>query len=138
MAAVPKLGFIGNLLNLEMRQGATFGPYRVQLKRPVVPATDPPTYEPFDLTGWGLRGQTKKDFKKPKLFDITFAIAPTATEGWFDMSATDEQTKLFKPGNKITDADSLYVWDCEMYKGDDVRPLYYGDVSVLREITLDT
>lgn len=125
--AAPVLGSIGEELDLLIRQGATFGPHTLSMKNP--------NNTPVDLTGVTFRGKIRKDSKSTISYPITFEVIDAAG-GVVRMSMTDEETAVIPAGPLLTHADSKYVWDAEMEDSlGSVIPLYYGKVSVFREIT---
>jgi len=128
MATVPTLGYIGEKLNLLIRQGATLGPH-------VVTARNPDT-TPVNLTGATIRGQIRKTALNPV---ITIALTVTMTDavnGVFEFGLTDEQTAALVAGETQGDPASKYVWDMEMEDSvGRVLPLFYGDVAIFREVT---
>lgn len=130
------LGSFGVPLDLKIRQGGTFGPYRFHLRTPVEPATDPVTYLPFSLVGCVIRAQLRKAFNKPKILDFTVTIIDAAG-GVFDLSVPELLTYTLQCDNDPESLKSRYAWDLEilMPDGVTVRPMYFGDVRVFREIT---
>lgn len=125
--AAPILGSIGEELDLLIRQGATFGPYTLTMRNPDT--------TPVDLTGMLFRGKIRKDSKSTVSYPITFTVLD-AVNGVVQMSISDEDTTSIPAGPNLSHADSKYVWDAEMEDSlGSVLPLYYGKVSVFREIT---
>ena len=128
MATAPVLGSIGDKIDLLIKQGSTYGPMVATIKNPDL--------TPVNLTSCLIRGQIRK-----KALDVAvvadFVVAITDEPGGvFEFSLTDEVTALItcdeikeKPGSK-------YVWDMELEDAlGRVIPLYYGDVTVFREVT---
>ena len=123
----PVLGHIGEEMDLLIRQGATFGPH-------ILTMTNPDS-SPVNLTGITFRGTIRKDAKSTVAHLITFEVI-NAVGGVVKMSMTDEETSLITAGPALSHADSKYVWDAEMQDAlGSVIPLYYGKVSVFREVT---
>ena len=128
MAANPKIGWLGEPLDLEIRQGATFGPHNAAMVNP--------DNSPVDLTGCVIRGQIRRTALTTT---VTASLSCTITDpagGLYTLSMTDEVTAAIPAGESITDPKSKYVWDLELEDSQGrVIPLYYGNVSVLREST---
>ncbi len=122
------LGYIGDKVDLLVRQGATFGPMRVELTNP--DAT------PVNLTGCTVRGQLRK---KALSADVVaqFEVAVIDPQGGvFTFGFTDEVTAGIPAGESVKALESAYVWDMEVLDSTGrVNPLYYGDVKVFREVT---
>lgn len=122
------LGYIGERLDLLIRQGATFGPFECSMLNP--------DETPVDLTGCVLQGHIRK-----KALDNTVvtSLAITITEpvnGRYVFGLSGEATSLIVAGESIKDPVSKYVWDMELIDANlRVIPVYYGDVSVFREVT---
>ena len=144
MSTVPQVGYIGEQLDLLVRQGATFGPLRFQMKSPdgsVLPeAADPPipeaSWQPVNLTGCTIRGQIRK---KPSDVDpvATFTVDITAPlEGRYQIGLSAAQTAAIDTGATLAAPGSAFVWDLELEDSlGRVIPLYFGDVRVFREVT---
>lgn len=122
------LGYIGERLDLLIRQGATFGPFDVTLANP--------DKTPLDLTGATLRAHVRK---KALDINVVITLQVELTEpalGKFKFGLTDEFTAGITAGESIKDPASVYVWDMEMEDSlGRVTPLYYGEVKVFREVT---
>lgn len=122
------LGYIGERLDLLIRQGATFGPFDVTLANP--------DKTPVDLTGATMRAHVRR-----KALDANVVIALQVgvmqpTLGHFQFGLSDEVTATIAAGESVKDPASHYVWDMEMEDSlGRVIPLYYGDVKVFREVT---
>lgn len=126
--ATNTLGTYGEELNLDIRQGATFGPH-------VFTMTDP-AGDPIDLTGCTITAKMKK---KPGDLDTTavnFTIELfNPTGGQFRLSMSASTTSAQKAGDRIDSSDSKYVWDMEMTDSAGiVTPLYYGVVRIFRNV----
>lgn len=125
--AAPVLGSIGEEMDLLIRQGSTFGPHTLTMKNP--------DNSPVDLTGMTFRGVIRKEAKSATNYPITFEII-SAAAGTVRMYMTDEQTAVIPAGPTLTHADSKYVWDAELEDSlGSVLPLYYGKVTIFREVT---
>jgi hypothetical protein len=122
------LGYIGEKLDLLVKQGSTLGPFRVTLLN--VDQT------PVNLTDCTVRGHVRK---KALSADITALFAVSITEaatGKFEFGLPDEITAAIPAGETLKDPLSLYVWDMELEDAlGRVMPLYYGDCKVFREVT---
>lgn len=125
--ATQSIGSFGSKLNLNIRQGATFSS--------TVTLANPDT-TPVDLTGATVRGQIRQkalDVTVVATFDVTVT---DAVNGEFEFGLTDEVTAAIAAGEQPTEETSLYVWDIEMEdSAGRVIPLFYGIVTVLREVT---
>lgn len=114
-------------MDLLIRQGATFGPHILTMKNP-----DNST---VDLTGMTFRGSIRRDVKSTTKYDLVFEITD-AVGGVVKISMTGAATALIPAGPTLTHQDSKYVWDAEVEDSlGGVTALYYGKVSVFREIT---
>lgn len=129
----PTLGSFGTKLALNIRQGATFGPYLIEVEQ------DDGT--PVNLTGSTFRGQIrKKALDTAKTCDITMtverAVGAVGAPALVKMLITDEVTAAIPAGEQPSEAASLYVWDAEWEDSlGQVIPFAYGPVVVLREVT---
>ena len=121
------IGKIGEKLDLNIRQGATFGPVIATMR--LVDGT------PYDLTGATIRGQLRKSRTAAEKIDLDCIItAPLLGEYTFGL--TDEVTATMTAGDSPGDDESKYLWDLELSHPDGtVTALYYGTVKVLRRIT---
>lgn len=122
------LGYIGERLDLLIRQGATFGPFDVTLANP--------DKTPVDLSGATVRAHVRR---KALDADVVIALEVQViqpTLGHFQFGLSDEITASVPAGESVKDPSSHYVWDMEMEDTlGRVIPLYYGDVKVFREVT---
>lgn len=125
---MPSLGNIGEKLDLKIRQGATLGPFKATMLLA--------SGEPFDLTGATIRGQIRRRALSEEVTaDIQVEI-PAPLLGEYQFGLDDETTAGMEAGEALADSESLYVWDLELELSDGtVKPLYYGKVSVFREVT---
>lgn len=123
-----QLGFVGEKIDLLIKQGSTFGPYHVELTNPDL--------TPVNLTGAVIRSKIKKaqtDVTEVEQLNIVVTDAPN---GKFSFGLTDAETALMVAGSSIKDPLSLYKWDMELQDSiGNVIPLYYGDCRVFGEIT---
>lgn len=122
------LGYIGEKLDLLVKQGATLGPFKVTLTNPDA--------APIDLTGATVRGHIRKKALDTTLAATLVVSVTEAANGKFEFGLPDEVTATIQAGETIKDAASLYVWDMELEDASGrVTPLYYGDCKVFREVT---
>lgn len=126
---VLEAGNIGEKFNLTIRQGATFGPLLFAM-------TDADNV-PIDLTGAVIRGQIRKNVNDVTPTATLVCAITDAPNGKYEVSLSAAVTAAIKCGKDLTSVDSKYVWDLELLGSDGVTviPLYYGTVSVFREIT---
>ena len=125
--ATPVIGTIGDKVDLLIRQGATFGPYTVEL------AT---SSGPIDLTGCLIKGSIRKqpsDVSPVTTIDIN-VVEPLL--GKFTYGLTADKTTAIPAGATLKDPEGKYFWDLEItWVGGSIKALFYGDVTVFREIT---
>jgi len=127
MALAPVIGTIGDKVDLLIRQGATFGPYWIQIQDEdgVI----------IDLTGASVKASLRKDIgdaTPAAVFDINYS----PTQGKFSYALTSVQTTVLAAGKTIKDPVGKYFWDAEItWPDSSVAPVAYGDVTVFREIT---
>jgi hypothetical protein len=126
--AFPPIGSFGKQLDLNIRQGATFGPVTLTLKNPDNSAVN--------LTGSTVRGQIRK---RALDTDVVCAFGVTitdATGGVCTLNLTKEVTAAIQTAENPASPDSRYVYDVELLdSAGRVLPLLYGAVTVLREVT---
>lgn len=122
------IGFIGEELNLLIRQGATFGPFKLTMQNP--------NGTPVNLSDTTFRGQIRKT---PDALTIegsfSFVVTdPLAGKVEFEMDAVT--TAAIVAGMQATDPESAYVYDIEYVNEENrVLPLLYGQVQLFREVT---
>ena len=118
----------GERLDLRIRQGATFGPINATMNNPDGSAVD--------LTGCTVRGQIRKKALDTAIV-ATFDCAITnATAGQYTFGLTAAITAGITAGETVELNASQYVWDLELLDASNrVTALYYGGVTVLREVT---
>lgn len=128
MTVAQQIGNIGERLNLLIRQGATFGPYRCTMTNP--------DGSPVDLTGASIVGQIRKRASDATaVADLQVTMVDRAA-GVYEFGLSDETSAGITAGSDTTRPESLYVWDMELHDSlGRVIPLYYGDVRVFREVT---
>jgi hypothetical protein len=125
---MPTLGYIGERLDLLVKQGSTLGPFPVELKDSVGAA--------IDLTGCNIRGHIRRKALDTALVKSFNVVITDAAAGKFSFSLSDEETATIPAGEELKDRDSIYVWDMELEdSAGSVRPLYYGELKVFREVT---
>lgn len=130
----PTIGYFGERMDLRIRQGATFGPIQATMRDPVVlPAT---IGTPVDLTGCTIRGQIRR-----KALDVAIIASFTVTitnavNGQYEFGLSSTTTAGITAGETLDSSTSKYVWDLELVDATGrITPLYYGAVTVLREVT---
>ena len=122
------LGYIGEKLDLLIRQGATLGPFQGAMTNP--------DGTPVDLSGCVLRAQIRKKALDPAVVTPVTVTITDPLSGQYVFGLSAELTAAIVAGESIKDPTSKYVWDMEMVDASgQVLPLYYGDVSVFREVT---
>lgn len=123
------IGSKGAQLDLLVRQGGTFGPYKLTLLNPDT--------SPINLTGATLQAQIKKTPSSLLGDTITASFSYIdRVSGRVNMEFSATDTATLSAGADETSADSQYVWDLEMVDSSSrVIPLLYGQVSVFREVT---
>lgn len=137
------LGTIGERMDLLIRQGATFGPFKFVMKAPsqgAVPQADGSYVEtdliPVDLTGCALRGQIRKTPSDATVVAELNVSITDPTGGTYQFDLSDTVTAAIVAGVDLSKRESSYVWDFELTDSSNrVIPLYYGEVRVFREVT---
>jgi hypothetical protein len=123
-----ELGWIGEEMNVTIRQGATVGPYHATMVNP--------DSSPVNLAGCTIVGEIRK-----KPHDSTIVLnwrvqITDAINGKYDFWLTDEDTTPLECGDTLNSSKSQYVHDIELHDAaGQVIPLYYGKVAVFREVT---
>ncbi len=127
-AAVPRIGYVGDRLDLDVRQGGTFGPYEIS-------ELDDDDL-PIDLTGCTIRGQIRKSLSSAAvLASFTCAIVDAAGGIW-NFGLTNLQTQALDAGPSSSHPDSRYVYDIELVDvAGRVHPRLYGTIFVTGEVT---
>jgi len=123
-----QVGFRGERLDLIARQGATLGPFVVNLTNP--------DNTPVNIAGCTIRGQVRKNaLDTTKVADFTIqAIDPSA--GKFSFEIPHSVTSGIPAGEFQRSPESLYYWDMELLDTTDkITPLYYGEYINFREVT---
>ncbi len=122
-----KIGFIGEEVNITIRQGAD---YEAQF------TLEDSNGVTIDLTG---RVYTAIMRKTPKSSAITASFVcelTNPTGGVFTMSMSNAVTATIPAGDTLDAQESQYVWEMEMLGADNkIYPVYYGKVSVFRQLT---
>lgn len=128
--ATPRIGYIGERLDLLIRQGADFGPMSATMVNP--------DQTLVDLTGCTIRGQIRKsglDATIVESFNTTI-LNQVTYRGQYKFWLTNAETAAIVAGETLADKASKYVWDLELLDSTGiVTALYYGDVLVQREVT---
>lgn len=120
MTTTPKmLGTLGDRLDLEMKQGKTFGPHTGTIKNP--------DGTPMDLTGCTLRASMRRNPNDATVFNFDVAVTDAA-EGEFTLGMSKTATATISPPK--------YEWDLELQDslGREL-PVCYGEVIVALEVT---
>lgn len=122
------LGYIGERLDLLVRQGATLGTFDATMQNPDGSAVN--------LIGATIRGQVRKKALDPTVVtDIDVTITDAAL-GKYSFGLSVAKTTIIAAGETLKEPASLYVWDLELVDATGrVIPLYYGNVTVFREVT---
>jgi hypothetical protein len=124
------LGSIGVKLDLLIKQGSTFGPHKFTLTNPDGTL--------LDLTGCIVRAHIRKKASDTAIVcaldtPVTVSVTPI---GEFNLGASKTVTGAITAGDTLKDPASKYVWDCDLEDSTGrSTPLYYGDVTVFREVT---
>ena len=123
-----KIDLLGDRLDLDMKQGCSWGPFSVTLTNDNGTAVD--------LTGCTIRGSIRKTrLSTTQIVALTVTSDYDAT-GTFSFSLTPAQTLLIEAGESLNSAASQYVWDLEMLdSAERVTSIYYGTIRVLAEVT---
>jgi len=125
---MPTIGDIGQNLDLDIRQGATFGPHLVTIRNPDT--------SPVNITGWMFRGQIRKTAADATIAASFVSEIVSALNGQFRFWISDEATAAIAAGDNIMSAQSQYVYDFEAQDAaGNVVPLFYGAARVFREVT---
>jgi hypothetical protein len=126
--ATPQIGMIGEELDLLIRQGATFGPFRLTLRNP--------DGTPVLLTDAVFRGQIRKLPSSPTIEgSFTFNIT-SPLDGQVEFEVDALTTSAIAAGLESEDPDSMYFYDMEYVNEENrVLPLLHGKVQLFREVT---
>lgn len=119
----------GAQVPLTLKQGATFGPVELRIKKADGTA--------YDLTNSTLRGQLrKKALDVDVIAAFAFAVTGVAT-GLATMTMSAVTTSAIPCGESPDDEASQYTYDVEMVDGVSgaVTALLRGAVTVVREVT---
>lgn len=123
-----QIGFIGEELDLLIRQGATFGPFRMTIKNP--------DGSPVNLQDAVFRGQIRK---APDSLTIEAAFQFMVTDpmqGKVEFEIDAVTTAAIVAGMTASSNESAYVYDIEyVNEANRVLPLLYGKVALFREVT---
>lgn len=122
------IGDYGQKLDLNIRQGGTFGPFAVTITNP--------DNTPVNLTGYTFRGQIRKKPKDTAIVAEFSCVITNPTAGIFTFTIPATITSTIPAGDTINSSDSKYIYDLEMVDNTSkVIPLIYGNAIVLREVT---
>lgn len=115
------IGGRGDKLDLNFRQGATFGPVSVHI--------------PANLSGCEVRASIRKSYNASTAFAVDCQIVD-AEGGKFTLGVAAAVTASMPCGPKPNDPSSIYVWDLEIeFTNGTVLPIFYGAVKVAPEAT---
>lgn len=122
------IGYVGEELNLLIRQGATFGPMLFAMKDE--------TATPIDLTGVTFRGQIRRTPSSDAVVaDVTCTVT-NAIGGEYQLEIAEVVTAAIPAADDPKGAENAFVWDLEMVDSlGRTTPLYYGSVTIFREVT---
>lgn len=125
----PIVGDFGQRIDLQIRQGATFGP--------VIVIVENPDTTPVNLTGATIKAQLRKNALDTVVIADFVCPLVDATAGKFSYGLNAAITAAIITGESPNDSLSQFTWDLEIHWADmvTVTPIYYGDVIVLREVT---
>lgn len=124
----PRIGSFGTRADLDIRQGATFGPLTLTFKNPDGSAVN--------LTGCSLSGQIRKTALSASIVQAFSAAITNAAGGVATLTIDAAATAGIPAGESPAGVDSRYVYDVELVDSQGrVIPVLYGDVIVLREVT---
>lgn len=126
---MPQLGTKGAELDLLIRQGATQGPYNMEVKTA--------DGVPIDLTSAVFTAQIRRTPDGAPLTGVDFTFTTVDdTNGVVDWEIPATSTVLLQAGDTEEDDLSKYVWDMEVELASGrVLPLMYGVVKVWREVS---
>ena len=123
-----EIGFLGEEMHLQIRQGATFGPFLATMVNPDL--------SPINLAGCIVRGNIRKKALDAIIVASLVFIITDPSLGKYQFSMTDEATSALVCGESPNSSESKYVYDIELEDSSgSVHPLYYGNVIVFREVT---
>ena len=122
------IGYIGDELDLIIRQGGTFGPYRLTIRNP--------DGTPVNLQDAVFRGQIRKS-PDALTVDASFIFSVTnPLQGKVEFEIDAVSTAAIMSGLSLSDEESNYVYDIEyVNEVNRVLPLLYGKVFMFREVT---
>ena len=122
------IGFIGEELNLLIRQGATFGPFKLTMQNP--------NGTPVNLSDATFRGQIRKTPDALTIEGSFIFVVTDPLQGKVEFEMDAVTTAAIVAGMAATDPDSAYVYDIEYVNEENrVLPLLYGQVQLFREVT---
>jgi hypothetical protein len=124
------LSSLGGEMELRIKQGATFGPYEVQL-----------TYEetglPVDITGCGVRCELRRKGLDtgPPSATVTATVID-AVNGKYQLGLLASQTAAIQAGELISSKLSHYTFDIFLdWPGGTVWELAHGNAFCFRQVT---
>lgn len=131
VTATPRIGNTGERLDLDIRQGANFGPYEVQ-------EIDDATGLPMALTGKSFQGHIRRTPNTAGSPIATFTCqVVNELLGIWSFSLSAATTAAISAGNSPTMPESRYTYDIEMVDAlaGRVEPRLFGNVFVTAENT---
>jgi hypothetical protein len=118
----------GEELDLLVRQGATFGPFKLIVKNP--------DGSPVNLAESMFRAQIRKSFDSAQVAATFTCVNSDPLNGEVTITLDAAQSAMLEAGVDEDDEASKYLWDLEAEEaGGRVLPYLYGKVRVFREIT---
>jgi hypothetical protein len=132
MTAPLQLSSLGERMNLQLQQGAGFGPI-------VATMLNPDGVTGVNLTGCTIFGSIRKA-ATPDVIAAPITVAITAPlTGNYNFLVTAANTDGLTAGDTLRAPESRYVWDLFLKDAaSQVFCLYYGDVVVQRRVTKPT
>lgn len=124
-----KIGFIGRQLDLDIKQGAEFGPHTVTLRNPDL--------TPVNLTGCTFSAQIRQPQNRGGALIVALEIAMVdALAGKFSFKIPANLTATMPANNGANTAFGRFPWDLRMLDAAS-RPtfLFYGTANVYDRVT---
>ncbi len=122
------IGYKGEELDLLIRQGATFGPFRVTMRNPDT--------TPVMLDDINFRGQIRKSPNDTTPVASFVFTKPNPGAGIFEFELLASVSAAIPAGATEDDPESQYIYDIEYFdEANRVVPLFYGKAKVFREVT---
>lgn len=124
-----KIGFIGKLLDLDIKQGADFGPHVVTLTNP--------DGTPVNLTGATISAQIRQPANRGGALIATITCEMVdAVAGKFRFFIPGATTATMPTSNGANTAFGRFPWDMRMIDATArPLPLFYGTANVYDRVT---